>query len=178
VSDDRAGGPSSATAVGEPNAGEQGEREQLLAKVRRLESELERFKAHAARTSKLFLAVTDYAEKVREGARRDAEIALRKARHRVERLDRLSRELERTEHDLASARNELARVQKLTEDTRSRLSAFLTTGLEALDVGTTPPARPDTADIPADLDATLKEQLSSVSASPAGDRPHGTGSEQ
>jgi hypothetical protein len=177
VSDDRAGGPSSATAVGEPNAGERGEREQLLAKVRRLESELERFKAHAARTSKLFLAVTDYAEKVREGARRDAEIALRKARHRVERLERLARELERTEHDLASARIELARVQKLTEDTRRRLSAFLTTGLEALDLGTTS-ARPDTADIPADLDATLKEQVSAVSAPPAGDRPHGTGSEQ
>ena len=59
------------------------EHAKLLAQVRRLEVELARYREHAQRTSKLFLSATKYAEWVRENARRDAELALRKARARV-----------------------------------------------------------------------------------------------
>jgi hypothetical protein len=145
----------------------QGEREELIADVQRLELELDRYRAHAERTSKLFLSVTNYAEKVREAARRDAELALRKATRRVEKLDSMTRDLERTELDLVAARDELARLETLTEETRARLSAFLTSGLEALNYdGATSHSRDDTV-LPAldDLDATLREQLPSTSES-------------
>ena len=62
--------------------------ESLLATVHRLEAELERHRAHAERTSQLLLSATNYAEWVRERARRDAELALRKATARVEKLTR------------------------------------------------------------------------------------------
>ena len=106
--------------------------EALVAEVRRLELELERYRSHAERTSKLFQSVTGYAEWVRERAREDAELALRKARARVEKLDAVARDLEHTERELVAARDELARLQRLTAETRARLAAFLTSGLDAL----------------------------------------------
>jgi hypothetical protein len=118
------GGQSSETASGREEA--------LRAEVQRLQVELDRFRAHAQRTSKLFLSATNYAEWVRENARRDAELALRKARARVARLERVARDLERTERELDRARRELADLQALADETRTKLSAFLTTGLEML----------------------------------------------
>jgi vacuolar-type H+-ATPase subunit I/STV1 len=135
---------------------------EALAKVRRLEVELARYRAHAERTSSLFRSVTKYAEWVRENARRDSELALRKARARVEKLDRTTSELERTESELARMQDELAHVQALTEETRARLSSFLTAGLQALngkrddEVDETSPAR-------GDLQDTLQERLMSAS---------------
>jgi len=108
------------------------ERDELLAEVRRLEAELGRYRVHAERTSKLFLSAANYAEWARENARHDAEVALRKARARVEKLRETARELERTEGQLAHLRDELARLQALADETRTRLSAFLTAGLQAL----------------------------------------------
>ena len=161
VQDDQAGhpasysGPETRTSIDEV--------EVLRAEVRRLETELGRYQAHAARTSTLFLSVTDYAEKVREGARRDADLALRKARARVDKLDAMARDLERTEREVVAARDELARVQALTEETRARLAAFLTTGLESLS-GAGGDAREDTASLSlGNLDETLEEQLHSAS---------------
>ncbi|MGH3066719.1 MAG: hypothetical protein ACRDOF_10525 [Gaiellaceae bacterium] len=109
------------------------EHEEPLTQLRRLEAELERYREHAQRTSKLFLSVTKYVEWVRENARADAELALRKASARVEKLDRATRELEETELELARARDDLARLQAVTEEARARLSAFLAAGLQALD---------------------------------------------
>ena len=108
------------------------ERDELLAEVRRLEVELERYRARAERTSKLFLSAANYADWARENARRDAELALRKARVRVEKLRETARLLERTEGDLARLRDERARLQALADQARTRLSAFLTAGLQAL----------------------------------------------
>ena len=143
------------------------ERERLIAEVRRLEVELGRYRAHAERTSKLFLSATNYAEWVRERARHDAELALRKARARVEKLNTMARDLERTERELVRGQDELARLQTLTEETRARLSAFLTAGLEALS-SEGPTAPEDTLmSASANLDDTLHRQVASASASEA-----------
>ena len=135
---------------------------EALAKVRRLEMEVQRYREHAERTSRLFVSVTRYAEWVRENARRDSELALRKARTRVDKLNRTASELERTESELARARDELARLQALTDETRRGLSAFLTAGLQALssepedEAVETTPAR-------GDLQDTLHERVMSAS---------------
>ena len=139
------------------------EHEDLRAKVRRLEAQLERYQEHAQRTSRLFLSVTDYADRVRESARRDAQLALRKARARVEKFENVARDLERTEDELLRARAELAHLQALTEVTRGRLSDFLTAGLQALDSEAAAPsdARSTRA---GDIRETLRERLPSNSA--------------
>ena len=111
-----------------PERAESTEREVLRAKVDWLEAELERYRADAERTSKLLLSATNYAEWVRERARHDAELALRKATARVEMLTVTTRELEQTQHELVRLNDELVRLQTLTEETRARLSAFLTGG--------------------------------------------------
>jgi cell division septum initiation protein DivIVA len=104
----------------------------LMAKVRSLEAELTRYREHAQRTSKLFLSASNFAEWVRESARRDAEVTLRKARARAERLGALEEECERAEHELAQLRDELTRMRALTDEARARLSGFLAAGLQAL----------------------------------------------
>jgi hypothetical protein len=139
---------------------------EALAKVKRLEG----YREQAERTSRLFASVTRYAAWVRENARRDSELALRKARTRVDKLTRTTSELERTESELAHAQDELAhaqdelaRLQALTDETRAGLSAFLTAGLQALDnepedeAGESAPAR-------GDLQETLQERLISASS--------------
>jgi len=135
---------------------------ELLAKVRRLEVELERYREHAQRTSRLFLSATNYADWVRENARRDAEVALRKARAKVQKLERAARELERTEDELARLKDELARLQALTDETRERVSAYLEAGLQVLSS-----RRVAEDDNPSptlgDLKDTLQERLASTS---------------
>ena len=141
---------------------------EALAKVRRLEVELQRYREHAERTSRLFVSVTRYAEWVRENARRDSELALRKARSRVQKLDRTASDLERTESELARVQDELARLQALADETRAGLSAFLAAGLQALssepedEADKTPPSQSDLRD-------TLQERL--LSASPPTSTP-------
>ena len=144
------------------------EHQALHAEVKRLEKELERYRTHAERTSKLFLSATSYAQWVRESARHDAELALRKVRVKVEQFEAVAGELERTELQLARAREELARLQALTDETRVRLSAFLAAGLDALNtVGVA-----GQADVyePAlgDLQDTLHSQLASPAVSDPG----------
>jgi chromosome segregation ATPase len=142
--------------------------DQLRAAVKRLTAENERYRAHAERTSKLYLAVTDYAEWVRESARRDAELALRKARTRVERLEATARELEQTERERARLQNELERLQAAIDETRARLSAFLTAGLQALNSEKT--AQQGDANEPGfgELQDELHGQLPSIFGSEAG----------
>jgi DNA repair exonuclease SbcCD ATPase subunit len=136
---------------------------EALAKAKRLEVELQRYREHAERTSRLFVSVTRYAEWVRENARLDSELALRKAQTRAAKLTRATSELERTENELARAQDELARLQALTDQTRARLSAFLTAGLQALD--SEPEGEADeVSPTRGDLQDTLQERL--VSASP------------
>ena len=145
-------------------AEQSGERNELLAKVQQLEQELERYRAHAERTSKLFLAATKYAEWVRENARHDAELALRKANARVEKLELSADRLAWIEAELVRKQEELERLDTLTEETRARLSAFLTAGLDAL--STTVENRHEDGPTPSltDLHDTLHSQLASTSA--------------
>ena len=130
--------------------------------MRRLEAEVLRYREHAERTSRLFVSVTRYAEWVRENARRDSELALRKARIRVDKLNRTASKLAQTESEFARVQDELARLRALTEETRRGLSGFLVAGLQALD------SKPeDEADesSPArgDLQDTLHERVTSAS---------------
>ena len=138
------------------------EREHLLAKVHRLEAELERHRARAERADKLLLSATSYAEWVREGARRDAEVALRKATARAEKLIGTTRELEQTQHELVRLQDELTRLRFLTDESRARLSAFLTAGLEVINAEVEPGKAnvPDAA--PVHLDDMLRRQLPSA----------------
>lgn len=141
------------------------EREELRLKVARLEAELQRYREHAQRTSKLFLSASNFADWVRESARRDAEAALRKARARAERFGVLEEERERAEQELAHLHEELERMRALTEEARSRLSAFLTAGLQALneeDGAESAHAGGETS-APDDLQGTLHERLGSTS---------------
>lgn len=139
------------------------EREGLLAQVRRLEVELERYRAHAERTSKLFLSATNYAEWVRRNARREAELALRKARAKVEKLNMMARKLARTERELVRLQDELARLEALTDETRARLSAFLTAGLQALNTEVEPGQNDGPKPALDDLQDTLQRRLALTS---------------
>jgi hypothetical protein len=138
------------------------ERDELLGKVHRLEAELARHRARSERTSKLLLSATSYADWVRERARHDGEVALRKVNARVRKLTLMTRELEATEQELVRLKGELSRLQTLTETTRAQLSAFLTAGLEvvnsSVDVGVGNGPDPD----PDNLDDTLRRQLPST----------------
>ena len=148
---------------------ESGEVAVLRAKVQRLEAELERYRAHAQRTSRLFLSASNFADWVRESARRDAEITLRKARARADRLGVLEEDCERAEQELTELQNELEHMRALTHETRSRLAAFLTAGLQALNAdeeagGDRPGGRAEPApEAHADLRDTLHERLESAS---------------
>lgn len=138
------------------------EREHLLAKVDRLEAELERHRAPAERTDKLLLSATNYAEWVRERARRDAEVALRKATARAEKLILTTRELEQTQQELVRLQDELTRLRFLADETRARLSAFLTAGLEVINAEVEP-GKANGPDAASDhLDDTLRRQLPSA----------------
>jgi cell division septum initiation protein DivIVA len=134
------------------------ERARLLERVEQLEQEVQRYREHAQRTSKLFLYVTDYADWVRQSARRDAELALRKARARAAKiLGDLEKERRRVD-------NELLRLQALTDETRTRLSAFTTAALDILN------SEVDTSEhVPqqalSDLPDALRPQLTSASGS-------------
>lgn len=134
-----------------------GEREELLARIGRLEHELERYRAHAERTSKLFLSVASYADWVRDNARHDAELALRKARAKAVKLEATAVALEDAERELAARQGELERLRRLTDETRTRLSAFLSAGLDALN--TDVERRPD-------LQQTLRERVTVTSQPP------------
>ena len=109
----------------------------------------------------------EYADWFRENARREAELALRKARVKVEQLEAAAAELERTERELALRQDELARLQALTDTTRTRLSAFLTAGLDALVTESAPLREPEAGVQPAqrDLQETLHQRLASISPS-------------
>lgn len=146
---------------------------ELLAEVRRLELELERYRAHAERTSKLFLSATKYAEWVRENARHDAELALRKARAKVERLEATTKALEHAEHELERRYDELAHIRGLIEETRAQLSSFLAAGLRALDADVQAEGANGPPTSLGDLPDALHRQLAPTAASPPGEPPGG-----
>jgi cell division septum initiation protein DivIVA len=133
------------------------DREELVPRVRRLEEDLAQYLAETEGFRKLLLNATSYATRVREDARREAEVVLHKARARADTMlngvereraratrereqaererDRATREREQAEREREQAERELVRLRSLTTETRARLSAFLTTALEHLRLG-------------------------------------------
>jgi hypothetical protein len=161
------------------------ERERLLAEVQRLELELERYRAHTRRTSKRFLSTSNFAKWVRESARRDAELVLRKARARAEKLVAVERKLVYAQRELSDMERErerteceLARLQTLTGETRSELSVYLTTALQVLSAEDDAEQADGSKLVLSDLEDTLRRELASASPPAPGqpDEDRGAGS--
>jgi len=136
-------------SVGEPEFSRNlsiGEREELRREIERLQAELSRYRETEQLLVKTLASATTHATAIRESARRDAELALRKARVEAQKREAVA---ERERND---AERELLRLRRLTEQMRKGLSGFLTAKLEELHV------EPE-AGVPAEADAELEAGL-------------------
>ena len=122
------------------------ERDELLAKVHRLEAELEHYRAHAEPTNKLLLSAANIADWVRDRTRRDADLPTATA-------------VEQTRQEVVRLQEEHVRLKALTDETRARLSAYLTAGLRILDAAEDPERSITPEPSPYHLDDTLRRQL-------------------
>ena len=100
--------------------------DELRGRIDELERELEQYREHEELVIKTLISATSHATAIRESARREAELTLRKARAEAEKR-KAGAERERDD-----ARNELLRLRRITEQMRSGLSAFLTAQVEEL----------------------------------------------
>jgi cell division initiation protein len=103
-----------------------GEREELRRRIEELEADLSRLRAKEQLLVSALVSATSHATAIRESARRDAELILRKARAKA-RKRRAAMERARSD-----AERELLRLRQITEQTRKGLSGFLTAKLEEL----------------------------------------------
>jgi cell division initiation protein len=94
-----------------------------------LEAELARHREQEHLVGKTMLAATSHAMTVREEARKEAELTLRKAQAERERRTALAGQIER---DRADAERELLRLRRLANEMQSGLASFLTQTLEQL----------------------------------------------
>jgi hypothetical protein len=129
-----------------PSGVERGaELDDLRARVAALEGELARYRDREEQASKTLLVAATHAMRVREDARRDATLALKKARAQADEmlggLERRRAELER----------EVERLRQATDETRAVLAGFLSNALETLGPG---------GDAP--VDASLRDALEST----------------
>jgi hypothetical protein len=100
--------------------------EELGRRVDQLERELERHREHEQLAVQTLRSATNHAAAIRESARRDAEVTLRKSRAEAEKRKM------RIERERDDARNELLRLRRVTEQMRMGLTAFLTAKVEEL----------------------------------------------
>jgi uncharacterized membrane protein YqiK len=100
--------------------------EELGRRLDQLEREQERQREHDQLAVETLRAATSHAMAIRESARREAELTLRKARAEAEKQKTA---VERERND---ARNELFRLRRVTEEMRRGLTAFLTERVEEL----------------------------------------------
>ena len=98
----------------------------LRRRIAELEAELQRHREQEQLVAKTLVSATAHAVTIREDARRDAELTLRKARAEA---DRRKAAAERERDD---AIRDLLRLRRLTEQMREGLSAFLTATVEEL----------------------------------------------
>jgi cell division septum initiation protein DivIVA len=103
-----------------------GEREELRRRIEELEADLSRLRAKEQLLVNALVSATSHATAIRESARRDAELILRKARAKA-RKRRAAMERARSD-----AERELLRLRQITEQTRRGLSGFLNAKLEEL----------------------------------------------
>ena len=104
------------------------ELDKLQLRIDQLEVELERHRSQEQLIAKTLVSATSYGTVIRENARREAELALHKARAEAERLKA------RAVRERDDARRELLRLRRTTEQMRNGLSEFLTAKVEELEV--------------------------------------------
>lgn len=112
------------------------EPEELRRRIDQLEGELEHHRSQEQLLVKTLLSATSHATAIRESARREAELALQKAKVEGEKL-KAGAERERDD-----ARRELLRLRRVTEQMRSGLSALLNAKVEELRLEIEEGARP------------------------------------
>ena len=100
--------------------------EQLHGRISRPEAEPGHPRSQEQLLAKTLMSATNHAIAIRESARREAELTLRKARAEAEKI-KAGAERERD-----AAQRELLRLRRITEQMRSGLSAFLTSKVEEL----------------------------------------------
>ena len=100
--------------------------EELERRLDQLEREQARHDEHEQLAVQTLRAATSHAIAIRESARREAELTLRKARAEAEKQKAA---VERERND---ARDELLRLRQVTEEMRRGLTAFLTERVEEL----------------------------------------------
>ena len=141
------------------------ESEQLRGRIDQLEGELERHRSQEQLLVKTLLSATSHATAIRESARQEAEVTLRKARIEAEEL-KAGAIRERDD-----ARRELMRLRRITEQMRSGLSAFLTEKVEELRLETEDEAKASGEE---ELEAALGRVLEGRSATELGSSPERT----
>ena len=142
------------------------ESEQLRGRINQLEGELERHRSQEQLLVKTLLSATSHATAIRESARQEAEVTLRKARIEAEEL-KAGAIRERDD-----ARRELMRLRRITEQMRSGLSAFLTEKVEELRLETEDEAKAASGE--EELEAALGSLLEGRSATELGSSPERT----
>jgi len=142
------------------------ESEQLRGRIDQLEGELERHRSQEQLLVKTLLSATSHATAIRESARQEAEVTLRKARIEAEEL-KAGAIRERDD-----ARRELMRLRRITEQMRSGLSAFLTEKVEELRLETEDEAKAASGE--EELEAALGSLLEGRSATELGSSPERT----
>ena len=124
---------------------------ELRRRLRRLEEDLAGYRSREELLDKKLQLATTYAARLTEEARRDGQIALRKARARA---DEILGDIERKR---SRAERELLRLHQVTAETRASLSGFLTTALERLRVGLDDGAGPSASS--AEAEEALRDVL-------------------
>jgi cell division septum initiation protein DivIVA len=138
-----------------PTGSDVAERDELRRRIETLEADLSRYRGKEQLLVSTLVSANGHATAIREGARRDAELLLRKARAEAQKR---SAAAERARDD---AERELLRLRRITEEMRSGLSGFLTAQLEELEFEAeheSPTAYPN-AELETTLDSAVGAQL-------------------
>jgi cell division septum initiation protein DivIVA len=137
-----------------------GEREELGRRVEELEAEVSRYREKEQLLVNTLVSATSHATAMRESARREAELILRKARAEARKRKAA---VERTRGD---AERELLRLRQITEQMRRGLSVFLTEKLEELqlEVGANAPTPEPKAELETALESAVDARLKGAAA--------------
>lgn len=133
------------------SASASGELTELRRKIERLQADLSRYTETEQRLARTLVSATTHATAIREGARREAELMLRKA----------SAEVERRRAAVDRERRELLRLRQIAEQTKRGLAGLLTAKLEELqlDVEDKPPLAGHETQLAAALEGRLERNL-------------------
>lgn len=138
-----------------------GEREGLRRQIEKLEADLSGFREKEQLLISTLVSATSHATAMRESARRDAELILRKARAEAQKRKAA------VERARGEAERELLRLRRITEQMRRGLSGFLTAMLEELQLEAkhgTPTEQPH-AELETALGSAVDARLNRAAAS-------------